>query len=150
MPLSILPSQGHEFCQQPKWVRKLFFPSNSPWWLIGEDPSCQCRRCGVDPRVRKIHRRKKWQPIPVFLPGKSHGQRSLVGYSLQDHKELDMTWWLNNKNNNKTSLKKYKPANTLILAWWDFVTDLPIEVWGKFVLFKPLSLWWHGRIAFEN
>ena len=33
----------------------------------------------------------KWQPIPVFLPGKSHGQRSLAGYSSWGHKELDMT-----------------------------------------------------------
>ena len=32
-----------------------------------------------------------WQPIPVFLAGKSHGQRSLVYYSLWDCKELDMT-----------------------------------------------------------
>ena len=31
--------------------------------------------------------RRKWQPTPVFLPGKSHGQRSLVGYSLWRHKE---------------------------------------------------------------
>ena len=31
--------------------------------------------------VRKIPRRRKWQPAPVFLPGESHGQRSLVGYS---------------------------------------------------------------------
>ena len=33
-----------------------------------------------DPRVGKILWRRKWQPIPVFLPGESHGQRSLVGY----------------------------------------------------------------------
>ena len=33
----------------------------------------------------------KRQPTPVFLPGKFHGQRSLVGYSPQGHKELDMT-----------------------------------------------------------
>ena len=33
----------------------------------------------------------KWQPTPVFLPGKSHGQRSLVGYSPWGHKESDMT-----------------------------------------------------------
>ena len=32
-----------------------------------------------------------WQPTPVFLPGESHGQRSLVGYSPWDGKELDMT-----------------------------------------------------------
>ena len=40
--------------------------------------------------VRKIPWRKKWQPAPGFLPGKSHGQRNLVGYS-PGHKELDTT-----------------------------------------------------------
>ena len=34
---------------------------------------------------------RKWQPIPVFLPGKSYGQRSLAGYSPCGHKESDMT-----------------------------------------------------------
>ena len=35
--------------------------------------------------------RRKWQPTPVFLPGESHGQRSLAGYSTCGHKELDKT-----------------------------------------------------------
>ena len=35
--------------------------------------------------------RRKWQPTPAFLPGKSQGRRNLVGYSPWDHKELDMT-----------------------------------------------------------
>ena len=39
---------------------------------------------------------RKWQPIPVFLPGKSGGQRRLMDYSPWDHKESDMTEWLNN------------------------------------------------------
>ena len=39
----------------------------------------------------KIPWRRKWQPTPVFLPQKSHGQRSLVGYSRWGHKESDMT-----------------------------------------------------------
>ena len=34
---------------------------------------------------------KKWQPTSAFLPGESRGQRSLVGYSLQGHKKMDMT-----------------------------------------------------------
>ena len=41
--------------------------------------------------VRKIPWRRKWQPTPVFLPGESHGQRSLVGYSLWGLKESDTT-----------------------------------------------------------
>ena len=39
----------------------------------------------------KIPRRRKWQPTPVFLPGKSHGQRSLMGDSPQGRKESDTT-----------------------------------------------------------
>ena len=56
----------------------------SPSGSAGKEPACQCRRCkrhGLNPWVRKIPWRKKWQPTPVFLPGKFHGQRSLVGYS---------------------------------------------------------------------
>ena len=51
----------------------------------------QCRRPGFDPWEGKISCRRKWQPTPVFLPGKSHGRRSLVGYSLWGQKESDMT-----------------------------------------------------------
>ena len=42
-------------------------------------------------RVGKISWRRKWQPTPAFLPGKSHGQRNLVGYNLWGRKESDMT-----------------------------------------------------------
>ena len=38
-----------------------------------------------------IHWRTAWQPTPVFLPGESHGQRSLEGYNLWGHKQLDTT-----------------------------------------------------------
>ena len=60
----------------------------------GKEPTCQCRRCGFNPWLRNIPRRRKWQPTPVFLPEKSHGQKSLVGYSPQGHKESNMTEWL--------------------------------------------------------
>ena len=50
------------------------------WWLSGKESACQ-RRSKFDPWVRKIPWKRKWQPIPIFLPGKSHGQRSLVGFS---------------------------------------------------------------------
>ena len=47
----------------------------------------QCRRPAFSPWVGKIPWRRKWQSTPVFLPEKSHGQRSLAGYSLWGHKE---------------------------------------------------------------
>ena len=65
-------------------------------WLSGTEPAWQFRRHRFDPWVRKIPWRRKWQHIPVSLPGKSHGQRSLEGYSLWGCKESDMTEWLNN------------------------------------------------------
>ena len=42
---------------------------------------------------------KEWQPTPVFLPGKSHGQRSLAGYSPWGHKELDTTEHMHTQKN---------------------------------------------------
>ena len=51
----------------------------------------QCRRPGFDPWVGKIPWRRKWQPTPGLLPGKSHGLRSLVGYSPWGCKEVDTT-----------------------------------------------------------
>ena len=62
-----------------------------PLWLNGKDSACQCRIRGFNPGVRKIPWRRKWQPTPVCLPGKSHGQRSLASYSPRVRKELDVT-----------------------------------------------------------
>ena len=50
-----------------------------PRWLSGKESACQCRGLGFNSWVRKIPWRRKWQSTPVFLPGKSHGQRSLLG-----------------------------------------------------------------------
>ena len=63
-------------------------------WLNGKDSICQCRRCkrcGFDPRVGKIPWRRRWQPIPVFLPGESHRQRKLERCSPWGCKESDMS-----------------------------------------------------------
>ena len=65
-----------------------------PRWLSGKESACKSRRCrqhGLDPWVRKIPWRRTWQPTPVFLPGESHGQRSLAGYSPRGGIESDTT-----------------------------------------------------------
>ena len=59
-----------------------------PRWLKCEESSCQCRTSEFDPWVGKIPWRRKSIPTPVFLPGKSHGQRSLMGYGLWDHRRV--------------------------------------------------------------
>ena len=77
-----------------------------PWWCSGKESTCQFRRyrrCSFDPWFGKIPWRRKWQPTPVFLVGKSHGQRSLAGYSPWGCKESDLTSQL--KNNKMILLK---------------------------------------------
>ena len=51
--------------------------------------SSRHKRCVWGPWARKIFWRRKWQPTPVFLPAKSHGQRSLMGSSPRGHIESD-------------------------------------------------------------
>ena len=63
-------------------------------WLSRWRICLKCRRPRFNPWVGKISWRRKWQPTPVFLARKSHGQRSLAGYSPWGRKELDMTEWL--------------------------------------------------------
>ena len=63
-----------------------------PWWLSGKESACQYRRCRFDPcgfDVGKIPWRKKWQLTPVFLPWRSYGQKSLVGYSPWGWKRIE-------------------------------------------------------------
>ena len=58
-------------------------------WLSDKESACQCRRrkrCRFYPWVEKIPWGRKWQPTPVFLPARSHGQRSLMGYSSRSHR----------------------------------------------------------------
>ena len=83
--------------------------------LISPGPPCdgrvcpQCRRLRFDPRVRKIPWRRKWQPTPALLPGKSHGWRRLAGYSPWGCKELDMTEQLHILN-----------LSNKYIRFWDF------------------------------
>ena len=53
-----------------------------PWWLNSKESACQCRRHGFDPWVWKIPWSRKWESIPVFLPGEFCGQRSLAAKTL--------------------------------------------------------------------
>ena len=73
---------------------KFFLMSfNYVYSISGGKPACQCRRHKrhwFNLWVGKIPWRRAWQPTLVFLPGESHGQKSLVGFSLCGCKESDM------------------------------------------------------------
>ena len=62
-----------------------------PWWLSGKESACNAGNAGDEGLIPGSGRfwRRAWQPTPVFLPGKSHGQRSLVGYGPWSSKESE-------------------------------------------------------------
>ena len=90
-----------------------------PGGASDKESTCQCRRCkrwGFDCWVGKIP--WNWQPAPVFLPRKFHGQRSLVGYSPWGCKLSDMTEWLNtHTTHTHTHTHNFL---YLVICWWTF------------------------------
>ena len=75
---------------QGSWGAHKGFPGGAN----GKEPTCHCRkhkRCRFDPWVGKMPWRKAWQPTAVLLPGESHGQRSLAGYSPRGRHESGVT-----------------------------------------------------------
>ena len=80
-----------------------------------------------------------WQPILVFLPGKSHGQWNLVGYSPQGHKELDMTEQLHlvyteNVSNKYGAYEHYRKH----------VMKLEICIWCVLNMFRTFQSFFHS------
>ena len=79
-----------------------------PGGASGKEPACRCRRhkrSGFDPWVGKIPWRKKWQSTLIFLPGTSHGQRSLVGCSPKGPKS-------------QTEATSHTHTHTHTRVWW--------------------------------
>ena len=113
-------------------------PLSLPKWLSGKEPACQhrrCRRCRFNPWVGKIPWSRKWHPIPVFLPGKFHGQRSLAEYSPWGGKELDMAEHA--RKELKTSGSVLLPSNYSLMhlscVWSraEMVGIFPLTSWSE-------------------
>ena len=86
----VLETLGRKEQQQPLSRRQSRLQPLLSGGASGKEPACQCRRrekLKFDSWVRS----REWQPTPVFLLGKFHGQRSLVGYSPGDRQESDTT-----------------------------------------------------------
>ena len=77
--------------QAPLLLRGKLAFLGPPSWLSGKESACRCRRHSFDPWVGKIPWRRKWQPTPVFLLGKFHGQRGAWWAAGHGVAELDPT-----------------------------------------------------------
>ena len=131
-------------------VQLLGFPGGAS----DKEPACQCRRRKkhqFEPWVRKIPWRRAWQPIPVFLSGESHGQRSLAAYSLQvawlkQFNRHACIWSLHYFKQNSRNICKYIPAD------W----PKPWKIWSQINMCNYLrNLRWDthyssGKFSSEN
>ena len=112
--------------------------SRSPRRRLWPRISRQCRRHrrrGFRPWVRKIPWRRKWQPTPVSLPGKVHGQWSLVGCSPWGRKELDTTERLSmHAESDRQEIQMLKPSgpeNKVNMIYRNNKRDLNMSVNSK-------------------
>ena len=108
------------------------------WWRI----RLPNRRCRFDSWVSKISWRRKLQPTPVFLLGKSHGQRSLVGYSPWGRKRVGHDWTAN--NNNKNTMQCYlvleKKEILLFMTMWMNLEGIMVSKINQRQM-TPTSVW---------
>ena len=113
---------------------ELLYNLDFPGGSDGTESACgrfSCGRPEFNPWVGKILWRREWHPTPVFLPGESHGQRSLVGYSPWGRKESDTTEQL--------SLLLVHIRPLLCLCWlneWWFISS-PYLSWNSAL--QPLA-----------
>ena len=104
----------------------------------GKELTCQCRRPkrrSFDPWVGKIPWRRAWQPTQVFVPGESHGQRNLVGYSPQGCKETDMTEGTSHAGT-RSSLQGISVASFLLSLVFISCVIPPKHLWDPSVQFS--------------
>ena len=87
--------------------------------------------------------RRRWHPTPGLLPGKSHGQRILVGYSSWGHKELDMTERLHFHSLYILEIKKIIIFSQLLNWWW-------MKPWCHFAQLNGTSFQLLNVIAIKN
>ena len=123
---------GVQICsKQLKHMAQVIASIGLPRWLSGKESTCQCRRLRFNPWVRKISWRRKWQPTPVLLPGKSHGQRSLMGYS---------PWgWKRFKHDLATTQQQSAPILLFVPGSFfaDFFSWFRFRVWRSRFCWKP-------------
>ena len=87
-------AHGVTWLQQRQYLMKPSPLGGFSWCLSSKELACNAGETGdvgSNPGLGRSPRGRKWQPTSVFLPGKSHGQRRLMGYSLWGHRASDTT-----------------------------------------------------------
>ena len=108
-----------------------------PWWLRRQRISLQYGRPGFDPW------KKDWLPTPVFLSGKTHGQRSLVGYSPWGRKESDRTERLSTARHNIYVMIQTIPSLSVLCVCCCCYCLVSLPVLFIFRVYHIKTVWSH-------
>ena len=111
----------------------LNLPCGLPRWGSGKESACQCKRCKgrwFDAWVGKMPWGRKWQPIPLLLPGKFHEQGSLAGYSTRGCKEPDVTEHTHTHTHTHTETHTDTPLPCNIIAN-QTLKHSPVSLWQE-------------------
>ena len=147
-PYSSWPFLAVCYASPPDQLSFNILLSGLPRWFSGQESVCQCRRprrCGFSPWFVKIPWRRNWQPTPVFLPGKSHEQRSLMGYHPWGQKELDMT----QRRSTHTHLSLWSSLSPLPIPVLSHLFFHHIKSLGPFFFFKIFFMWTIFKVFIE-
>ena len=110
------------------------------WWISGKESAGQCRRCEFNPWVGKTPWRRKWWSTWVFFPGKSHGQRSQVGYSSRGSRKVGNNLATKQNKNNIIGYQLISisliPVNVNSIVTWEMKCRIEKDKIGSFLLTK--------------
>ena len=123
---------GHDWGTEQQQERCISSLPGFPVCASGKEPACLYRihrRYRFDPWVGKIPWRRAWQPTPVFLPRKSHRQRSLVGYSPRDCKESNTTEATYHAQREKNPIRK--ADGKCLISFWEKEKEEPELTSGR-------------------
>ena len=135
----------------PKCMHE-FVSTSSPWpvirgiplWFSSTESTCNAGDMPYNPWVGKIIWKRKWQPTPVFLPGESHGQRSLAAYSPWGCKESNVTGRLRPYNTPRSNDQSLIFNKVLRGTWgkiWIYIQS------NLHLLFKMLIFFFFFRMS---
>ena len=113
----------------------LGFPGGSD----GKESACKARDLSSIPGLGRFPWRRSWQPTPVFLPGDSHGQKSLVSYSPWGHRESHMTEHLSAHTHTHTHTHNVTGNSLGFLSPWCDIF-YPLKTFSSNMYSVPSSL----------
>ena len=137
------PDLALDKLQSTRWIR-MFLKGRWISVVLKKRSVCHCRTLGFHLWVGKIPWSREWQPTPVSLPGKFHGQKSLAGYSPWGCKESNTTECVHTHTHTHTHTElpvKWTKSTNLKRLLWGWELGFSISSWKSFLSHILFNIW---------